>query len=551
MGLYSVNGHSAAPSGYKALVVVHLGGGCDSNDILVPLDGGFSDYTKARPGIGLAKSQITSLGTHMGHNMGLNNAMANLTPLFNSKRLAFVVNAGALVKPTTTSDVLNGRATLPPFLYSHPEQTQFVQGWTGDEDPSGWGGRAIEALNPDRTLKAPLIAVNSNDKTLVLGQRSRVILANSGGSKWMGSADLTNPGNHWTQTLASLGRLQSTNHVEAEYARTFKGAFSDAQEIAIAEGVAVAKDLGNLPGNICNPAYFAEKALEMGKEFSFKVDVLERADMEKLGMGSFLSVGRASANPCKLVVMHYQGDEAGKQPVVLVGKGITFDTGGISLKPGANLDEMKFDMGGAGSVMGAMQVVARLGLKLNVVGIIAAAENMPGGDASRPGDVVRSMSGLTIEILNTDAEGRLLLCDALTYAERFNPSCVIDIATLTGACVIALGAHASGLFANDQALASHLLASGTETGDRAWQLPLWDDYMSQLKTNFADISNLGGPPAGAVTAALFLSQFAKAYSWAHIDIAGTGSVSGEAKGSTGRPVPLLADFLIARGSAAA
>jgi leucyl aminopeptidase len=321
--------------------------------------------------------------------------------------------------------------------------------------------------------------------------------------------------------------------------------------VAIAEGVAVAKDLGNLPGNICNPAYFAEKALEMGKAFSFKVDVLERADMERLGMGSFLSVGRASANPCKLVVMHYQGDEAGEQPIVLVGKGITFDTGGISLKPGANLDEMKFDMGGAGSVMGAMQVVARLGLKLNVVGIIAAAENMPGGDASRPGDVVRSMSGLTIEILNTDAEGRLLLCDALTYAERFNPSCVIDIATLTGACVIALGAHASGLFANDQALASQLLASGTETGDRAWQLPLWDDYMSQLKTNFADISNLGGPPAGAVTAALFLSQFAKAYPWAHIDIAGTGSVSGEAKGSTGRPVPLLADFLIARGSAAA
>lgn len=319
---------------------------------------------------------------------------------------------------------------------------------------------------------------------------------------------------------------------------------------AVAEGVALAKDLGNLPGNICNPAYFAAKAQAMGKEFSFKVDVLERSDMEKLGMGSFLSVGRASANPCKLVVMHYQGGAAGEQPVVLVGKGITFDTGGISLKPGANLDEMKFDMGGAGSVMGAMQTVARLGLKLNVIGIIAAAENMPGGDASRPGDVVRSMSGLTIEILNTDAEGRLLLCDALTYAERFKPSCVVDIATLTGACVIALGAHASGLFANDQALASELLASGTETGDRAWQLPLWDDYMSQLKSNFADISNLGGPPAGAVTAALFLSRFARAYPWAHIDIAGTGSVSGEAKGSTGRPVPLLTDFLIARATSA-
>jgi uncharacterized protein (DUF1501 family) len=244
LGLYSVNGHSAAPSGYKALVVVHLSGGCDSNDILVPLDGGFGDYTKARPGIGLAKSQITNLGSHLGHNMGLNSAMANLAPMFNSQRLAFVVNAGALVKPTTAAEVLNGRATLPPFLYSHPEQTQFVQGWMGDDDASGWGGRAMEALNPDRTLKAPLFAVNSYDKTLVLGQRSRVILANSGGSKWMGAADLTNPNNHWTQTLASLGRLQSTNHVEAEYARTFKGTFSDAQEIAIAEAVA-AEPKGN------------------------------------------------------------------------------------------------------------------------------------------------------------------------------------------------------------------------------------------------------------------------------------------------------------------
>jgi leucyl aminopeptidase len=289
----------------------------------------------------------------------------------------------------------------------------------------------------------------------------------------------------------------------------------------------------------------------MAGAFPLKVEVLERADMEKLGMGSFLSVGRASANPCKLIVIHHEGGQAGDKPVVLVGKGITFDTGGISLKPGANLDEMKFDMGGAGSVMGVMQTVARLALPLNVIGVIAAAENMPGGDASRPGDVVRSMSGLTIEILNTDAEGRLLLCDALTYAERFKPACVVDIATLTGACVIALGAHASGLFANDQPLADELLASGLATGDRAWQMPLWDDYMGQLRSNFADISNLGGPPAGAVTAALFLSRFAGAFPWAHIDIAGTGSVSGEAKGSTGRPVPLLTDFLIARAFRAA
>jgi leucyl aminopeptidase len=316
--------------------------------------------------------------------------------------------------------------------------------------------------------------------------------------------------------------------------------------LAIAEGIALTKDLGNLPGNVCTPTYLAKTAQELGKQFKFKVDVLERADMEKLGMGSLLSVGRASYSPCKLIVMHYKGGKAADKPIVLVGKGITFDTGGVSLKPGANLDEMKFDMCGAGATLGVMKSVARMGLPINLVGIVPAAENMPGGNASRPGDVVTSMSGLTIEILNTDAEGRLILCDALTYAERFNPSCVIDLATLTGACVIALGSHASGLFANDDRLAAELLKSGTESGDRAWQMPLWDDYMVQLKSNFADMSNLGGPPAGSITGALFLSRFAKAFKWAHIDIAGTASVSGDAKGATGRPVPLLMEFVLGR-----
>jgi leucyl aminopeptidase len=316
--------------------------------------------------------------------------------------------------------------------------------------------------------------------------------------------------------------------------------------LAIAEGMALAKDLGNLGGNVCNPTYLAQIAEALGKEFKFKVDVLERKDMEKLGMGSLLSVGRASYSPCKLIVMHYKGGKAADKPVVLVGKGITFDTGGVSLKPGANLDEMKFDMSGAGAVIGVMKTVARMKLRLNVIGVVPAAENMPGGNASRPGDVVTSMSGQTIEILNTDAEGRLILCDALTYSERFNPACVIDIATLTGACVIALGQHAGGLFANDDKLADELLKSGTETGDRAWRMPLWEDYMGQLKSNFADMSNLGGPPAGSITGALFLSRFAKAFKWAHLDIAGTASVSGDAKGSTGRPVPLLAEFLMTR-----
>jgi leucyl aminopeptidase len=249
-----------------------------------------------------------------------------------------------------------------------------------------------------------------------------------------------------------------------------------------------------------------------------------------------------------MAVMQYRGGKTAGRPIVLVGKGITFDTGGVSLKPGANLDEMKFDMSGAGSVIGVMKTVARLGLPINVVGIVAAAEYMPGGDATRPGDVVTSMSGQTIEILNTDAEGRLVLCDALTYAERFEPECVIDVATLTGACVIALGRHASGLFANDDTLAAELMRSGADSGDRAWMLPMWDDYLDQLQSNFADTSNLGGPAAGAVTAACFLGRFTKNYRWAHLDVAGTASVGGPAKGSTGRPVPLLADFLVKRAA---
>jgi leucyl aminopeptidase len=320
---------------------------------------------------------------------------------------------------------------------------------------------------------------------------------------------------------------------------------------AVAEGVALTKDLGNLGGNVCNPDYLAHTAQALGQEFQFAVEVLERDDMEKLGMGSALSVGRASYQPCKFIVMHYRGGEATAKPVVLVGKGLTFDTGGISLKPGADLDEMKYDMSGGGSVLGTFKTIARLALPINVVGIIPAVENMPGGNASRPGDVVTSMSGQTIEILNTDAEGRLVLCDALTYAERFTPACVIDIATLTGACVIALGNVVSGLFANDDALAAELLQCGVDSGDRAWQLPLFDEYQGQLKSNFADMANIGGRPAGAITAACFLARFTKAYKWAHLDIAGTASVSGDAKGATGRPVPLLSEFLIRRAGAKA
>jgi len=319
---------------------------------------------------------------------------------------------------------------------------------------------------------------------------------------------------------------------------------------AIAEGMALARDLGNLPGNVCTPSHLAETAAALGRQFGFEVEVLERADMERLHMGSALSVGRASHEPCKFIVMHYRRSRATARPIVLLGKGVTFDTGGISLKPGAGLDEMKFDMSGAGSVLGTMKTIARLALPVDVVGIVVAAENMPGGNALRPGDVVTSMSGQTIEVLDTDAEGRLLLCDALTYAERFEPACVIDAATLTGACVVALGTQASGLFANDDALATELLEVGLRAGDRAWRLPVWDEYQDQLKSNFADMSNVGGRGAGAVVAACFLARFATAYPWAHLDIAGTASLSGDAKGSTGRPVPLLAEFVIARADSA-
>ena len=317
---------------------------------------------------------------------------------------------------------------------------------------------------------------------------------------------------------------------------------------AIAEGMALARDLGNLPGNVCHPPYLAEVARSLGREFEFEVEILEREDMRELGMGAALAVGQASAQPCKFIVMHYKGGGPSARPIVLVGKGVTFDTGGISLKPGANMDEMKFDMCGAASVFGAIKTTARLRLPLDVVGVVTAVENMPGGNATRPGDVVTSMSGQTIEILNTDAEGRLALADALTYAERFYPACVVDVATLTGACVIALGNITSGLFANNDELADELLRCGNESGDRAWRLPMFDEYQDLLRTNFADMSNLGGRPAGTITAACFLGRFAKAYKWAHLDIAGTNAVSGEGKGATGRPVPLLTEFLIGRAS---
>ncbi len=319
---------------------------------------------------------------------------------------------------------------------------------------------------------------------------------------------------------------------------------------ATAAGMALAKDLGNLPGNVCTPTYLAGAAGRLAREWKLGLEVLERRAMEKLGMGALLSVAKGSREPPKFIELRYRGGAKSAKPVVLVGKGITFDTGGISLKPAAEMDEMKFDMCGAASVLGALRTVAELELELNVVGLVPTTENMPGGLASKPGDVVTSLSGQTIEILNTDAEGRLILCDALTYAERFDPAAVVDVATLTGACVVALGHVASGLYANRDELAEELLEAGREAWDRAWHMPLWDDYQEQIKSPFADMANIGGRPAGSVTAACFLSRFAGKYPWAHLDIAGTAWTSGKNKGATGRPVPLLAAFLLNRAAKA-
>jgi leucyl aminopeptidase len=318
---------------------------------------------------------------------------------------------------------------------------------------------------------------------------------------------------------------------------------------AIAAGVELAREYANRPANHCTPSVLAAQARKLGKEFDLKVDVLDRKAVEKLGMGSFLAVAQGSEEPPRFIVARYDGAPKSKAPVVLVGKGITFDTGGISIKPAADMDEMKFDMGGAASVLGTLRAVAELKPAVNLVCLIPACENMPSGRAVKPGDVVTSLSGQTIEILNTDAEGRLILCDALTYAERFKPAVVVDIATLTGACVVALGHHHTGLFSADDRVAQQLLDASRVALDPCWRLPLDEEYDEALKSNFADMGNVGGRAGGAITAAMFLRRFTGKYPWAHLDIAGTAWKSGAAKGATGRPVGLLTHFVLAQAAA--
>lgn len=316
---------------------------------------------------------------------------------------------------------------------------------------------------------------------------------------------------------------------------------------AIGNGINTARHLGNLPPNICTPSFLADTASGLSKQHeNLMVTVLDEAELKEIGMHSLLSVSAGSDQPAKVAIMHYKGAPDSERPYVLVGKGVTFDSGGISIKPGAKMDEMKFDMCGAASVIGTLQTVCELNLRLNVIGIIGAVENMPSGSATKPGDIITTLSGQTVEVLNTDAEGRLVLCDLLSYVERFNPETVVDIATLTGACVVALGNHTSGLFTEDIELSYHLLEAGQYTYDRAWPMPLWKEYDQQLKSNFADIGNIGGPGAGSITAACFLARFTKNYTWAHLDIAGTAWLEGGEKGATGRPVSLLSQYLIDR-----
>lgn len=346
---------------------------------------------------------------------------------------------------------------------------------------------------------------------------------------------------------AKLSRV----HVAAENARAEKSVEAGLRiGAAIGAGASLARDLANLPPNVCTPAYLGRRAEALGKEWPrIKTKVLGEAEIKALKMGTFLAVTQGSAQPPRFIVCEYRGGRKGSAPICLIGKGITFDSGGISLKEPPAMDEMKFDMSGGAAVLGALRAAAELELPINIVALVPTCENMPGGKAVKPADIVTSMSGQTVEILNTDAEGRLILCDAITYSRRFKPAAVIDVATLTGACIIALGNQVSGLMSNDDALAEEVLASAGRADDRAWRLPIGDEYAELLKSNFADIANVGGREGGACTAATFLSKFAKDLSWAHLDVAGTAWLGGAQKGSTGRPVPLLVDFLVERAGA--
>ncbi len=406
--------------------------------------------------------------------------------------------------------------------------------------------RVVLVRTGDGSAAAVRKAVAAGMAALKAGQPRTLIVqaAAAGGSAVASVVQAVAEASYVYTTTKSQGKPRSLRKVTVavQEAGAVRSAFE--QAVATVHGVELAKEWANRPGNHATPSHLADAARALGKRPHLTVEVLGPKEVAKLGMGAFLAVAQGSEEPLRFIVLKYQGAPKSVAPVVLVGKGITFDTGGVSLKPAPEMDEMKFDMGGAASVLGTFAALAELQPALNVVGLIPSCENMPDGRAVKPGDVVTSLSGQTIEILNTDAEGRLILCDALTYAERFKPRAIIDVATLTGACVIALGGVRSGLFANDDALAAALLDAGQAAQDPAWRMPLDDEYAEGLKSNFADMGNVGGRPAGAVTAAKFLQKFVGTHRWAHLDIAGVAWKGGTAKGATGRPVPLLVQFLL-------
>ena len=444
----------------------------------------------------------------------------------------------------------NGKAGST-LVVRHPEGIKAARlvlvglGNAAELTHKGWAQANRAAINAVLSTTATdavntLSSVALNDLSAAASVRQAVVLAGECAYRFNSFKTTPKPD---AVTLKSLALLTETKATKAVSDAVAQGA-------DIVAGMNLTRDLGNLPGNICTPTYLANEAKKLAKTFGLKCLILEKAAMEKLGMHSLLAVAKGSHQPPKFIVLEYNGGKKTEKPVVLVGKGITFDTGGISLKPAAEMDEMKYDMCGAASVLGTLRAVAGMKLPINLVVIVPTTENMPGGRATRPGDIVTSMSGQTIEILNTDAEGRLILCDALTYAERFKPAAVVDVATLTGACVVALGQVATGLLGNNDPLVNELRSAGTATMDRAWELPLWDDYQDLLKSPFADMANIGGRWGGTITAACFLSRFTKAYPWAHLDIAGTAWIQGKDKGATGRPVPLLTRFLMARAGKA-
>jgi leucyl aminopeptidase len=474
-----------------------------------------------------------------------------IVPVFSRKRLsgaaqAFDEASGGAIKAALKLGDFSGKSGESCMLPGIAGAKRILLAGCGDK--AGFDRAAARELA--RTISKALAGCRAADALLY----SADLQPRDGDASWLLAwlgRHFTTTAYRYTQTVSKPKSPQQLTHLVVECgdeltARAAQKALD--QGMAIGLGMNEARNLANLPGNVCTPSYLAQHARGLARgRGKLSVSVLEEKKMRELGMGSLLSVSAGSDEPAKLIVMNYKGGKTGQKPVVLVGKGITFDSGGISLKPGAKMDEMKFDMGGAASVFGTMRTLTELGLPINVVAIVAAAENMPSGGATKPGDVVTSMAGKTIEILNTDAEGRLVLCDALTYAARYKPQAVIDIATLTGAIVVALGSHATGLYANDDKLAQELLAAGTESHDRAWRMPLWDDYQKQLDSNFADIANIGSPGGGSITAACFLARFAEDYNWAHLDIAGSAWDSSP-KGATGRPVALLSQYLIDRAS---